>query len=177
MLKKETPINKRILGLDPGFARTGFAILDSDRGRLRAIDYGCWETKKNEPFSQRLVFLASELRKTIKKFKPTLVAVEELFFLKNLKTAVNVAQARGVLLLVAEQAKTAIIELTPLEVKQSLSGYGRADKQQVQKMVQWILKLKERPQPDDVADALAVAIAAGGYFTSHISKYSLKTAR
>lgn len=166
-----------ILGLDPGFARTGFAILDSDRGRLKAIDYGCWETKKNEPFSQRLVFLALELKKILKKFKPTLVAVEELFFFKNLKTAINVAQARGVLLLVAEQAKTPIIELTPLEVKQSLSGYGRADKKQVQKMVQIILKLKEIPKSDDAADALAIAIAASSYLTSHILKCSRKMAR
>lgn len=160
MLKKEIPINERLLGLDPGFARTGFAILDSDRGRLKAIDYGCWETKKNEPFSQRLVFLAKKLRAAIKKFKPDLVAVEEIFFFKNLKTAIQVAQARGVLLLAAAEAGLPLVELTPLQVKQSLSGYGRADKQQVQKMVQLILKLKEKPKPDDAADALAIAIAA-----------------
>lgn len=169
MPKKEIPTNKRVLGLDPGFARTGFAILDLNRGGQKVLIYGCWETKKNESFSQRLVFLANELRKILKKFKPTLVAVEELFFFKNLKTAIQVAQARGALLLVAEQTKTPIIELTPLEVKQSISGYGRASKQQVQKMVQLILKLKEKPKPDDASDALAIAIAASSRSTGHAS--------
>lgn len=167
----------RILGLDPGFARVGFAVLDSASGQSKAVAYGCWETKKDEPFFHRLVFLARELRKTIDQFRPDWVAIEELFFFKNLKTAIKVAEARGVLLLTAAEKGLPIAELTPLQVKQSLSGYGRADKSQMQKMVRLILKLKEIPRPDDAADALAVAMAASVYLTSHISKYSLKIAR
>lgn len=153
----------RILGLDPGFARTGFAVLEKTGPTLQVLAYGCWETKKNQAFAGRLVFLSAELKKLIKKFKPEAAAIEELFFSKNLKTAVGVAEARGALLLTLGGFGLRILELTPLQVKQSLCGYGRAEKGQIQKMVQLILKLKEKPRPDDAADALAIAIAGSVY--------------
>lgn len=155
----------RILGLDPGFARTGFAILDVQGQNMKVVEYGCIETSaKGNKFVERLSCLAKEVRSLIKKNKPDVVAVEELFFFKNLKTAINVAQARGALLLIAEEAGLPIVELTPLQVKQSLTGYGRAEKGQIQRMVQAVLKLKEIPKPDDAADALAIAVAGAGYW-------------
>lgn len=161
----------RILGLDPGFARVGFAVLEVVDGQTRVLTYGCWETKKDQNFSARLLFLARELKETIKKYRPDLAALEELFFFKNLKTAIGVAEARGALLLTLGEFGLRILELTPLQVKQSLCGYGRAEKSQIQKMVQLILKLKEKPRPDDAADALAVALAAVTYCQNKIKKY------
>ena len=154
----------RILGIDPGFGRMGFGMIEKLGSSLKLIDYGCVETDTKKTFAERLCGLAAELRQIIKKNQPDLVAVEELFFFKNLKTAINVAQARGAIILLAQEAGAPIMELTPLQIKQSLSGYGRAEKQQVQKMVQVILKLKEKPRPDDAADALAAAIAAAAYY-------------
>lgn len=154
----------RILGIDPGYGRLGFGLIEKAGSELQAIDYGCLETLPNKTFSERLLEIASCLKDIIKQAKPDLVAIEELFFFKNLKTAIKVAQSRGAVLLLAAEAGLPIMELTPLQVKQSLSGYGRADKQQIQKMVQMILKLKEKPCPDDAADALAVAIAGAAYY-------------
>lgn len=167
----------RILGLDPGFGRVGWALLDAVGQMLKVVAFGCWETKKGEDFAARLMDIAEKLRAIIKKNKPDAVALEELFFFKNLKTAIPVAQARGAMILVAKENNLPLVELTPLEVKQAISGYGRADKSQVRKMVQLILKLKEVPRSDDAADALAVAIAAIPYLTSHILKCSRKMAR
>lgn len=163
MLKKSGTQSCRILGLDPGFARIGFAVLDKRGSELKVVAYGCWETKKNQALAARLVFLSAELKKLIKKFKPETAVIEELFFFKNLKTAMGVAEARGALLLTLGRAGLKILELTPLQVKQSLCGYGRAEKSQIQKMVQMILKLKEKPRPDDAADALAAAVAGSSY--------------
>lgn len=162
MRLKREPI--RILGLDPGFARIGFGLVEKSAGQLRALVYGCWETKNNEIFAFRLGTVAQELRALIRKFKPQAVALEKLFFFKNVKTAIDVAQARGALILVSREAGLPVWELTPLQVKQSLSGYGRAEKGQIQKMVQLILRLKEKPRSDDAADALAIAIAADAHF-------------
>lgn len=158
----------RILGLDPGFARTGFAVLEKMGSDWRVLTYGCWETKKNQALAERLVFLSAELKKLIKKFQPERAVIEELFFFKNLKTAIGVAEARGALLLTVKEAGLQILELTPLQIKQSLCGYGRAEKSQIQKMVQLILKLKEKPQPDDAADALAAAMAGSVYLNQAI---------
>lgn len=156
-------VTKRILGIDPGFGKMGFGIIDVSSGKMEMVDYGCWETQKGEEFSERIFCLIKLLRQVIKKYKPTVVALEELFFFKNLKTAINVAQARGAVMLQIKESKLPLVELTPLQVKQSVTGFGRADKKQMQKMVQMILKLKEAPRQDDAADALAIAIAAVPY--------------
>ena len=151
-----------ILGIDPGTATTGYGVIESNKGKLKIIDYGCILTDKKSKMPERLDFLGEELKKIIKKYKPQALAVEELFFFKNAKTIITVGQARGVILFVGKNIgkKTGldIFEYTPLQVKQAVVGYGRADKKQVQEMVKAILGLNEIPQPDDAADALAVAI-------------------
>ena len=151
-----------ILGIDPGTAITGYGVIENKQGKLKAVDYGCILTDKKLKMSERLDFLGEELKKIIKKYKPQAMAVEELFFFKNAKTIITVGQARGVILFVGKNIgkKTGldIYEYTPLQVKQAVVGYGRADKNQVQQMVKSILGLNEVPKPDDAADALAVAI-------------------
>jgi len=151
-----------ILGIDPGTATTGYGVIESNKGKLKVVDYGCILTDKKSKMPERLDFLGEELKKIIKKYKPQAMAVEELFFFKNAKTIITVGQARGVILFVGKNIgkKTGldIFEYTPLQVKQAVVGYGRADKKQVQSMVKAILSLNEVPKPDDAADALAVAI-------------------
>lgn len=147
-----------IIGIDPGYAITGWAILEKTGAKLMALDYGVIETKIGLLHAERLLILHQELQKIIKKFKPELLSVEELFFFKNLKTAIKVAEARGVILATAAEAGLEILEITPLQIKQALVGYGRAEKRQVQQMVKVILGLKSIPEPDDAADALAAAI-------------------
>ena len=153
-----TSAKKTILGIDPGYARLGWSILEKNGCDLISIDYGCLETPKEMKHSQRLQFLNSELKKIIKKYKPTIMAVEDLFFFKNLKTAIKVAEARGVILMTGFENNLEIYEYTPLQIKQALTGYGRAEKNQIQQMVKMILKLEKIPKPDDAADAVAVAI-------------------
>ena len=156
---------KRIfLGIDPGFGRMGWGVVEAEGMKLAAAEWGCWETPKEECLAKRLCFLAKEMRQTIMKWKPDAVIIEDLFFFKNLKTAIKVAEARGMAILVAAENNAPIIELTPLQVKQAISGYGRADKSQMQTMVKMILKLEKIPKPDDAADALAMAIAGAAYF-------------
>lgn len=157
----------RILGIDPGFGRMGFGVLESFGAGVKVCGFGCWETVKTEKFSSRIFYLAKETRRLIKEYQPDLAVLEELFFFKNLKTVIKVAQARGAIVLVMEEERVPLLELTPLQVKQSLTGYGRADKRQMQKIVQMILKLKEIPQPDDAADALAMALAGLSYFKNN----------
>jgi len=155
-------INKQILlGIDPGIADTGYGVIckNSD-GSLSCVDYGSIKTKAKADLPDRLNIINRELNSLIKKYKPELVAVEQLFFCKNVKTALVVGQARGVVLLTAKQNKVALDEYTPLQVKQAVSAYGKASKLQVQKMVKLLLNLDEIPKPDDAADALAVAICA-----------------
>lgn len=147
-----------ILGLDPGTAITGWGIIIEKKKEPYLKAFGCIETSKHKSNVERLQEIASDLEEIINKYKPDEVAVEDLFFFKNLKTAVKVAQARGVLLLTVAQKHILISEYTPLQIKQALTGYGRADKKQVQEMVKNVLKLKEMPKPDDAADALATAI-------------------
>jgi crossover junction endodeoxyribonuclease RuvC len=151
-----------ILGIDPGTAITGYGVIENNQGKIRAIDYGCILTDKRLKAPERLDFLGEELKKIIKKYKPQAMAVEELFFFKNAKTIITVGQARGVILFVGKNIgkKTGldIYEYTPLQVKQAVVGYGRADKKQVQQMVKSILGLKLIPKSDDAADALAIAI-------------------
>ena len=150
----------KIMGIDPGYGITGFGVIKVSGSKLECLDYGVIRTLKGEDFSQRLKYLYKDLQTLIKKYNPDIVAVEELFFFKNVKTAIKVSHARGVILLTAIQAGKEIVEFTPLQVKQAISCYGRAGKLQVQKMVKTFLHLKTLPQPDDAADALAVAICA-----------------
>jgi crossover junction endodeoxyribonuclease RuvC len=148
----------KILGIDPGTATTGWAIIKSQEGKDSLLGYGYIETDKNNRPAARLWEIARDLKKIIKRFQPDEAAIEELFFFKNLKTVMAVSQSRGVVLLTLEDLKVKIAEYTPLEVKQALTGYGRAEKKQVQFMVKNILGLKVVPRPDDVADAIAIAL-------------------
>lgn len=147
-----------ILGLDPGTAITGWGVIKEFKKEPKLEAFGCIETCKTKCTVDRLREIANDLEEIMRIYKPDEVAVEDLFFFKNLKTAVKVAQARGVLLLTAGKSKIPIAEYTPLQVKQAITGYGRADKAQVQFMVKEVLRLKTIPKPDDAADALAVAI-------------------
>ncbi len=151
---------KIILGIDPGIADTGYGVIKEEGSKLTCLSYGTIKTSPALDMISRLELLHKDLDKIIKKYKPELIAVEQLFFNKNVRTALIVGQARGVILLTIKQNKLPIIEYTPLQVKQAVSAYGQASKKQVQKMVKLILKLRELPQPDDAADALAVAICA-----------------
>ncbi len=146
-----------ILGIDPGTATIGYGVIKGPK-KLELIEYGCIKTTTDFSTAERLEKLHNELTDLIKLHKPDIVAVEDLFFFKNLKTAIKVSQARGVILLTIAQAKTKIAEYTPLQIKQAVACYGRAEKNQVQKMVKVLLGLREIPKPDDAADALAIAI-------------------
>ena len=147
-----------ILGIDPGTATTGYGVIENNHGKLKVVDYGCILTDKKLEMPERLDLIASNLKNIIKKHKPQIMSVEELFFFKNAKTIITVGQARGVILFVGKNQGLKVCEYTPLQVKQAVVGYGRADKNQVQQMVKSILGLNEVPKPDDAADALAVAI-------------------
>ncbi|MDD4332672.1 MAG: crossover junction endodeoxyribonuclease RuvC [Patescibacteria group bacterium] len=150
-----------ILGIDPGIADTGWGVIEKNKqGGLSCLAYGSIKTKAKTELADRLEIINLELAKIIKEYKPQLIAVEELFFCNNVKTALVVGQARGVVILTAKQNKVRSVEFTPLQVKQAVSAYGKAGKLQVQKMVKLLLNLKEIPKPDDAADALAIAICA-----------------
>ncbi len=151
---------KIILGIDPGIADTGYGVILDEGGRLTCLAYGSVKTSAGENLADRLVQLNDELNIIIKKFKPDLAAIEQLFFNKNVRTALIVGQARGVALLALKQNGLPVLEFTPAQVKQAVSAYGQAPKKQVQKMVKLILNLSVLPQPDDAADALAIAICA-----------------
>jgi crossover junction endodeoxyribonuclease RuvC len=147
------------MGIDPGTATTGYCVLGSDnRDVIKVIEYGCIITPKTDSPQKRLTQIHEELIALFKRFQPKCVAVEKLFFNSNAKTAMAVGQARGVILLAAAGEGLDIAEYTPLQVKMALTGYGRADKQQVQQMVKTLLNLRSIPKPDDAADALAVAL-------------------
>jgi crossover junction endodeoxyribonuclease RuvC len=147
------------MGIDPGTATTGYCILsDAGGSQVSVMEYGCIKTTKNDLPEKRLSQIHSKLKDLLRKFQPKCVAVEKLFFNTNTKTAMAVGQARGVILLAAAGEGVDIAEYTPLQVKMALTGYGRADKNQVQQMVKTLLKLKEIPKPDDAADAIAVAL-------------------
>ena len=150
-----------IMGIDPGFGRLGWGVIEKKDGEWQAKAFGCLETSAKKTLSERLLEIHKEIRLLIKKYRPELVAVEELFFFQNVSTAIQVGQARGVVLLSAVEAGLPVDEYTPLEVKQAVAGYGRAEKKQVQKMVAVLLGLKGKVKSDDAADALAVALCAG----------------
>lgn len=147
-----------ILGIDPGFAITGYGILRYEGNRFTVIDYGAVTTPAGQEFPTRLLKIFIGLEALIEKYKPDAVAVEELFFSRNTTTALHVGHGRGVAILAGAKAGLPVFEYTPLQVKQAVVGYGRAQKSQIQQMVKAILNLPEIPKPDDVADALAVAI-------------------
>jgi len=151
----------RILGIDPGFGRTGWGVIEKTRTGWKPIAYGCIETSAKKTFVARIEELHEELTTIVKTYKPQVSAVEELFFYKNVTTAIQVGQARGVILLTLRQGKLPVLEFTPLQVKQGITGYGRADKKQIETMVRMILHIKEAIKPDDAADALAVALTCG----------------
>ena len=147
-----------ILGIDPGLATVGFGVVESEKGKTRPVDYGVILTPKEAALPDRLMMIESSVIKLIERFSPSEIALEELFFNNNQKTAITVAEARGVILLTAKKYCSSLYEYTPLQIKQALTGYGRADKHQIQEMVKRLLNLNKIPRPDDAADALAVAL-------------------
>ena len=147
-----------VVGFDPGLATLGYGVLEKNGNITKMIDYGVVLTPKDENLAVRLCMLEEGIKKIIDTFKPDEIALEELFFAKNVKTAIAVAHARGVILLTATKSCGKIYEYTPLQIKQALTGYGRADKNQIQQMVKTFLKLPKVPKPDDAADALAVGL-------------------
>jgi crossover junction endodeoxyribonuclease RuvC len=179
---KSLPVTgKVVLGIDPGVARMGYGAVVQEGSRLKALEYGTLSTEAHTPLEQRLAILFEGLQAVLKKVKPGAVAIEELFFSRNVKTAIAVGQARGVALLACGLAKVTVYEYRPMEVKQAVVGYGNADKQQVQKMVKLLLGLTEVPKPDDTADALAIAIThtqcSGTQLSETLRSLSKKAAR
>lgn len=154
------------LGIDPGTATTGYGLIDERSNRLAFVDHGVITTSRKDTSQARLKKIYSELKQIIIAYKPAAVAVEKLFFGANSKSAIAVGQARGLSLLAAAQFKIRVAEYTPLQVKMAVTGYGKADKKQVQQMVKTLLGLSELPKPDDAADALAIAIC-------HLHSYRL----
>lgn len=161
-----------IIGIDPGLAIMGYGVIKYNGSQIKVLDYGAVTTPAHTSVSIRLQMLYDGLSEIFKKYKPDAVAFEELFFNTNTTTAINVAQARGVALLVGNQYCGNLFEYTPLQIKQALTGNGRAEKKQVQYMVQNILNLKKLPKPDDAADALAVAITHT-QTNHHISNFKI----
>lgn len=147
-----------VLGIDPGTAALGYGIVESSRGRLREVDHGCLVTSPDTALPERLLAIHALVDELIALHSPRIVAIERLFFSKNVQTAFAVGQARGVVLLAAAQHRVPVVEATPNEVKSAIAGYGAADKEQVQRMVQLVLGMAELPRPDDAADALAIAV-------------------
>lgn len=155
----------RFLGIDPGIAIVGFGFIDKTGSKLTPVQYGCIQTEAHTPDEERLLHVFEAMLQLIDKYKPDAVALEKLFFNRNVTTAMSVSQARGVLILAAIQRGLPIAEYTPMQVKQAIVGYGKAEKRQVQEMVKMYLKLQAIPKPDDVADALAVAICHAHSYT------------
>ncbi|RKX54358.1 MAG: crossover junction endodeoxyribonuclease RuvC [Thermotoga sp.] len=148
----------KIMGIDPGFGRIGYGVIEVMRNKMEVVDYGLIETPASSDIPTRLDMLYDSIKRCIKKIKPSEVAVETIYLTKNQKTAVGVSQARGVILLAIHQCHIPIFDYTPLQVKIAVTGYGKATKEQVQQMVQRLLNLPIIPKPDDVSDALAIAI-------------------
>lgn len=159
MLKKfMTTYNLRVIGIDPGVATVGWAVLEETNGVIKTIAYGHISTTPQKTDEERLFEISRDLEKIVKKYHPQEAAVEKLFFFKNQKTVMEVSQARGAIVLTMSQKGVSLSSYTPLQVKQAITGYGRAEKRQVQVMIKNILKLKNIPKPDDTADAIAIAL-------------------
>ena len=161
----------RILGIDPGLAIVGWGVIEYTGTRFKVLGYGSIQTPAGMDTESRLCGIYEELAALIQKFNPEQVAVEELFFNTNITTGIRVAEARGVILLCAKQSGLAIFEYTPLQVKQAVVGYGRAEKKQVITMVTMLLGLREPPKPDDTADALAIAVCHAHSGASRLASY------
>lgn len=148
----------KILGIDPGYAIVGWGVIEYNNNHFKALDFGAVTTQAHTPLSERLEIIYNSFNEIVARNKPDVMSIEKLFYNSNQKTVIDVAQARGVLMLAAEQNKIPVFEYTPLQVKQSVVGYGRAEKKQVQEMIRRMLCLDKVPKPDDTADALAMAI-------------------
>ncbi|MBQ7598345.1 MAG: crossover junction endodeoxyribonuclease RuvC [Clostridia bacterium] len=151
----------KILGIDPGYAIIGYGVLEYRNNHFTVVDYGAITTDAGVPFNRRLEIIFDELSALLEKHRPDAMSVEKVFYNNNAKTVIDVSQARGVIMLAAQKARVPVFEYTPLQVKQSVVGYGRAEKKQIQEMTRRILNLDEVPKPDDTADALAMAICHG----------------
>ncbi len=162
----------RILGIDPGYAIVGYGIVDYDGYRFSTVGYGAITTNAGTPFCERLKSIYDDMLTVIERYKPDSLSVEKLYFNTNTTTAIDVAQARGVILLAAENKSVKVYEYTPLQVKSSITGYGKAEKRQVMEMVKSFLNLEKIPKPDDTADALALAICHGHNAGSTFGKLS-----
>lgn len=160
----------RIIGIDPGYAIVGFGVVEYEKGRFKTVDYGAVTTMAGDDFNLRLKTIYEDISSVLDAYKPDCLAIEKLYFQNNQKTAIDVAEARGVILLSAAQRGIEIHEYTPLEVKKSVTGYGQAVKTQVQEMTKRLLNLKEIPKPDDTADALAMAICHAHTSISKLSE-------
>lgn len=168
----------RILGIDPGIGITGFGLIEADFGKAKALDFGVVKTKVDAPIASRLKELYDSLVQVFEECEPEMVAVEKLFFSKNITTGIVVAEARGIALLVAEQRGVPVYEYSPNEIKKSLTGYGAATKTQMEEMVRIHLGLEKKPKPDDAADALAVAITCSFlYQMKETEKYKFSNSR
>ncbi len=163
-----------ILGIDPGYAIVGFGVLEYKNNHFSVIDYGAITTDAGTPFNKRLEHIYDEMTALFEKHNPDAMAIEKLFYNSNAKTVIDVSQARGVIMLSAQKNGVPAFEYTPLQVKQSVVGYGRADKKQVQEMIKRILFLEKVPKPDDTADALAMAICHGHSSGSIVSGLNLR---
>jgi len=161
---------KKILGIDPGLATTGYGVIINNKkeNKQELVAFGTIDTTPKLEFIDRLNKISKDLKKIIKKHKPEIIAVEQLFINKNIKTALDVGHARGVIMLTASQSKLPVKEFTPLQIKQSITGYGRADKQQIQTMTKCLLNMSKTPKPDDAADALATACTAASFLNSQL---------
>lgn len=155
------------LGIDPGTTTTGYGIIEERNNKFKVIDFGCITTKKYSASYLKLEEIYEQLRAIIAKFKPQAAAIEKIFFCKNVKTALNVEQARGLILFLLAKSNLTIFELTPLEVKKTITGYGHASKKQIQKMIKILLNLKMIPKPDDAADALALSISCAMHYRAN----------
>ena len=164
----------RILGIDPGYGITGFGVIDADRSKQQLVTCGAITTPAGLDFSARLEIIYHDMRSLLDSVKPDAVAIEELFFGQNVTTGIGVAQSRGVILLAIQQAGVPIYQYKPMQVKQSVVGYGNATKHQVQDMTKRILHLNATPKPDDAADAIAIALCHARSSTSLLAKYSEK---
>jgi len=157
----------RILGIDPGYALIGYGIIDVVGNTLKPVKYGCIKTEAKTNFYSRMITINTELKELLKEYSPNSMAIEKLFFARNTTTALDVAQVRGAIIQEGLNSGLEIFEYTPNEVKLAVTGYGKADKQQIQQMIKSLLNLKEVPKPDDTADALAIAIC-------HNNSYRIK---
>ena len=160
----------RILGIDPGVAIVGFGLIETERSAVRMLQYGAINTSAGLPLATRLVQIEQDLTQLIRQFQPDEIAIEELFFSKNITTGIAVAHARGIILCTAAKSGIPLYEYTPMQVKQAVVGYGLAEKRQVMDMVRRLLKLKAVPRPDDAADALALAICHARSATSLLAR-------